>query len=249
MAAAPEAMATLVSRTQLRRLQRRSTERAYRALHDKLGRLLRPSPPAVKASNFKSFRAELYNDHSSRFQGSVAGRCCTACGLWEPILGSNTLVSPIAAQGFKSAEVTPGIEPIISGVASLAAAREHSGDAELDNRGTCFQAVLPQSVVHSLEKLALRSQMLAIQIQTVRELHEQVYCKTPCHGHITLPRLVLCSYLTPAGDGALRSASQKQLTEYRAEQALIKADLAQWRKERFERIQRNVAPLQFSLDR
>ena len=37
-------------------------------------RVPRPSLPAVKASNFESFRAELYNDHSSRFQGSVARR-------------------------------------------------------------------------------------------------------------------------------------------------------------------------------
>ena len=77
--------APVLSRTQSRRLQRRNTEFAYRALHCKLGALLRPIPKGVEAKNLEEYRAELYGaTQPAQVSRPPLGRCCAACGLWEP---------------------------------------------------------------------------------------------------------------------------------------------------------------------
>jgi hypothetical protein len=77
----------VLSRTQIRRLQRRHSQTCYRLLQQKLVSVLRPLPQsAIACSELEEFRKKLYSGMGASGATSIGGRKCTWCGIWEPIV-------------------------------------------------------------------------------------------------------------------------------------------------------------------
>ena len=76
-----------ITRTQLRRAQRKHTQHSYLVLKAKLQAVVTPLPRAIPATDLETFRAELY-DHAFTQMGDdqpVQSTTCISCGLWSPL--------------------------------------------------------------------------------------------------------------------------------------------------------------------
>jgi len=76
-----------LSRTHLRRANRKHTQLAYRALKSKLQEVLTPIPAAITAANLEEFRAELYGHTflQDRLRPDTKSITCNYCGVWSPL--------------------------------------------------------------------------------------------------------------------------------------------------------------------
>ena len=184
--------APVLSRTQSRRLQRRNTEFAYRALHCKLKALLRPIPEGVEADSLEEYRAKLYSAvPPAQVSRPSFGRCCAACGLWEPTPLNALILDTAAYSGRQRYAHTSAIFSGCSERADRDTDSEAPGvsdtcrtpdfnissngvDAPCDT-GDVFPGAREDALSSLFRKLAERSWDLASQISSIRTFHSTAF--------------------------------------------------------------------------
>jgi len=165
MAQVAPVIGAIMTRSQLRRAQRKHTQQAYRLLQQRLLAVIRPSPPeGIIAVNLEEFRL---NQYIPRPQGRP-NSTCSWCGVWTPLFTDKSTAGE-AVHNDPVEEVGEDCQPE---VVSLSPEGNMLSD-ELIARVTLHDKV------PTLKLLARRSQQLQEQLHLIRDLHEQAFLARP----------------------------------------------------------------------